>query len=160
MWEHFPGTSTTQLIEYAVEDFTHICCAWSATWFSWWYQRLKYLPFGIAQVTGIWFSFHNPSVYTIYLVSSTSQMRSKVFLPKWTELVVALYNTQPEHCYCEKLHRRTGMTVRHLRNLISDLESMNIIQRQCRKKIKYITLTGTGKRLAELLLQIHPELRR
>ena len=87
-------------------------------------------------------------------------MRKTIFLPKWTELLVTLYNTPSEQRYCEKLHRRTGMTLRHLRNLIADLEDMKIIERHCRKKIKYIRLTQSGERLAELFLQIHPELRR
>ena len=84
----------------------------------------------------------------------------KVYLPKWTEVLIALYNAPAEQRYCGKLHRKTGMTIRHLRNLIADLEDMSILSRECRRKIKYITLTDTGERLAELLLQIHPELRR
>ena len=85
---------------------------------------------------------------------------SKVFLPKWTEVLIALYNTPPEQRYCGKLHRKTGMTVRHLRSLIADLEDMKILYREYRRKIKYITLTDTGEHLAELLLQIYPELKR
>lgn len=88
------------------------------------------------------------------------KMRKAIFLPKWTELVVMLYNTPPEQRYCEKLHRRTGMTIRHLRNLTSDLEDMKIIERREEGKIKYITLTDTGKRLAELFLEVYPTLKR
>lgn len=75
-------------------------------------------------------------------------------------MLIALYNTPPEQRYCGKLHRKTGMTVRHLRSLIADLEDMKILYRECRRKIKYITLTDTGEHLAELLLQIYPELKR
>lgn len=85
---------------------------------------------------------------------------AKVFLPKWTEVLIVLYNTPPEQRYCGKLHRKTGMTVRHLRSLIADLEDMKILTRECRRKIKYITLTDTGEHLADLLLQIYPELKR
>lgn len=85
---------------------------------------------------------------------------AKVFLPKWTEVLIALYNTPAEQRYCGKLHRKTGMTVRHLRSLIADLEDMKILTRECRRKIKYITLTDTGEHLADLLLQIYPELKR
>ena len=87
-------------------------------------------------------------------------MRKAIFLPKWTELVVILYNTPPEQRYCGKLHRRTGMTIRHLRNLMSDLEDMEVIQRREEGKIKYITLTAAGERLAELFLEIYPALKR
>ena len=73
----FPTLAHPLRKENAVENFAHICAAWSSTQFSWWYQRLKYLPFGITQITGIWFSLHNPLVQTINLVSSTSQTRSK-----------------------------------------------------------------------------------
>ena len=71
MGKHSPGTAATQFIEYAVEHFSHICPARSTTWLSWWYQRLNNLPFGIVQIAGIWFPFHNPLVYTIIFVSST-----------------------------------------------------------------------------------------
>ena len=87
-------------------------------------------------------------------------MRRAIFLPKWTELVVILYNTPPEHRYCGKLHRRTGMTLRHIRNLMSDLEDMKIIERREEGKIKYITLTEAGERLAELFLEVYPTLKR
>lgn len=39
-------------------------------------QYPKRLPFGIAQVNGIWFSSHNPLVYNINLALSTFQTRS------------------------------------------------------------------------------------
>ena len=87
-------------------------------------------------------------------------MRKAIFLPKWTELVVILYNTPPEQRYCEKLHRRTGITIRHLRNLMSDLEDMEIIERREEGKIKYISLTDRGERIAELFLEIYPALKR
>ena len=87
-------------------------------------------------------------------------MHKAIFLPKWTELVVILHTTPPEQRYCGKLHRRTGMTIRHIRNLMSDLEDMKIIQRREEGKIKYITLTDTGERLAELFLEVYPALKR
>ena len=87
-------------------------------------------------------------------------MHKAIFLPKWTELVVAIYNTPEAHRYCGRLYRKTGMTVRHIRNLIGDLEDMNIIERQEMGKIKYISLTETGERLAELFLRIYPEMKR
>ncbi|MBD3184974.1 hypothetical protein GF312_22010 [Candidatus Poribacteria bacterium] len=87
-------------------------------------------------------------------------MAKPIYLPKWTELVMILHSTPPEQRYCGKLHRRTGMTIRHLRNLMSDLEDMKIIEREGKGKIKYITLTETGKQLAELFLQVYPALKR
>ena len=82
----------------------------------------------------------------------------KIFLPKWTELLIALYHTPAEHCYCGRLHREVGMTTRHLRNLITQLETKNIVTRQNGGKIKYITLTETGTRLAKLFLEIYPRI--
>ena len=87
-------------------------------------------------------------------------MRKAIFLPKWIELVVILYNTPPEHRYCGKLHRKTEMTLRHIRNLVSDLDDMKIIERREKGKIKYITLTEAGERLAELFLEVYPTLKR
>jgi predicted transcriptional regulator len=87
-------------------------------------------------------------------------MRKTIFLPKWTDLLVALYNAPPEQCYSGRLHKRTGMTIRHIRNLIDDLESMDMVRKAGDGKIKYITLTETGSHLAELFLRINPELKR
>lgn len=87
-------------------------------------------------------------------------MAQTIYLPKWTELVIALYNTKPKHRYCERLYRKTGMTTRHLRNLVTDLEEMDIVRREQGRKIKYISLTDTGEQLAQLLCQIYPTLKR
>jgi predicted transcriptional regulator len=83
-----------------------------------------------------------------------------IYLPKWTEVVVALYNTPAEQRYCGKLFRKTGMTMRHLRNLIAQLEKMNIVKRHHGSKVKYIQLTKRGEELAELFIEIFPTLKR
>lgn len=83
-------------------------------------------------------------------------MGEKIFLPKWTEVLVALYVTPEKHCYCGKLHRKTKMTTRHLRDLINQLEEKNIIERRESSKIKYIKLTETGEKLALMFLEIYP----
>ena len=88
----------------------------------------------------------------------SGKMSKKIFLPKWTELLIVLYNTPEEQRYCGRRHRKTGMTTRHLRSIITDLEKMNIIARQARSKIKYIQLTETGARLAELFIEVKPTL--
>ena len=82
-------------------------------------------------------------------------MSRKIFLPKWTKLLVILYNTPARHRYCGKLHRKTGMTVRHVRDLITDLEKLNLVSRQEGAKIRYINLTESGKRLAKMFLEVY-----
>ena len=82
-------------------------------------------------------------------------MTEKIFLPKWTEVVVALYVTPDEHCYCGRLHRKTRMTNRHMRDLVAQLEEKNIIERHEGSKIKYMKLTETGEKLARLFLEIY-----
>ena len=86
-------------------------------------------------------------------------MSQKIFLPKWADLLIALYNSSEEQRYCGRLHKQTGITTRHLRSLIDDLEKMNIISVQSRGKIKYIKLTETGTKLAESLVKIYPALK-
>ena len=44
--------------------------------------------------------------------------------------------------------------------VIEQLFDMKIIERREEGKIKYITLTDTGKRLAELFLEVYPTLKR
>lgn len=87
-------------------------------------------------------------------------MPKTIFLPKWTELLIALYNSPPEQCYCGRLHKATGTTIRHIRNLIADLENMGIVRKVGNGKIRYIELTETGKQLAEQFLCICPQLKR
>lgn len=83
-------------------------------------------------------------------------MAEQIFLPKWTDVVVALYVTPKEHCYCGRLHRKTRMTTRHMRDLVAQLEEKNIIERHTGSKIKYIKLTDTGVKLAKMFLEIYP----
>lgn len=83
-----------------------------------------------------------------------------IHLPKWTELVIALYNLPAEQRYCERLCKRTGMTTKHIRDLTAQLEKIGILKRQQGSKIRYIELTETGQELAELFLKIYPALRR
>ncbi len=80
---------------------------------------------------------------------SKRKMPKTIFLPKWTQLLVALYNLPPEQCYCGRLNKATGMTIRHIRNLIDDLECMGMVRKASDGKIKYITLTETGSHLAD-----------
>lgn len=87
-------------------------------------------------------------------------MTREIFLPKWTEILVAIYNSPEDQRYCGKLHRRTGMTIRHLRSLVRSLEGMGIVTKEGKGKIKYIQLTDSGINLAEALLEIYPALRR
>ena len=83
-------------------------------------------------------------------------MADQVFLPKWIDLVVALYVTPEEHRYCGRLHRKTNMTTRHLRDLIAQLEEKNIVERNESSKIKYLRLTAKGEQLARSFLEIIP----
>ena len=87
-------------------------------------------------------------------------MAKAIFLPKWTELLVAVYNSPPEQCYCGRLNKATGMTIRHIRNLIADLEEMGMVTKCGDGKIRYIELTETGRQLAEEFLKISPQLKR
>ncbi len=83
-----------------------------------------------------------------------------ISLPKWTEVLVVLYNTPEAHRYCGRLYRKTGITARHLRNLMADMEDMQFVRRREGTKIRYIALTKTGTRLAQLFLEIYPTLKR
>jgi len=97
---------------------------------------------------------------TFQMSSSKSKMPKEIYLPKWTELLVALYNTPEDQRYCGRLHRRTGITIRHIRDLVNSLEGMGIVAKEGQGKIKYIRLTDAGTNLAEALLEIYPALKR
>lgn len=85
-------------------------------------------------------------------------MLNRIFLPKWTDLLVTLYNTPEQQRYCGRLYRTTGITTRHLRDLVTQLEARDIIHREIKSKIKYVYLTDKGLKLAKLLVQIYPTL--
>lgn len=89
-------------------------------------------------------------------------MSDNIYFPKWVELLVTLYNTPENKRYCGFLHRKTGITIRHLRTLVSELEDFNfvVVAKKRNNKIKYIDLTETGKRVALSLLKIFPVFKR
>ena len=72
---------------------------------------------------------------------------------------MALYNAPAEQRYCGRLARSTGMTTRHTRNLIADLEALHFVKRAQGRKIRYLSLTDKGEELAEMFLRIYPTLK-
>ena len=91
-----------------------------------------------------------------------TEMSQAIYLPKWVELLIALYNTEKKYRYCGCLHRKTGITIRHIRNLVSDLEAIDFVVTYTHKnnKIKLIDLTDRGKEIAVSFLKIYPFLKR
>lgn len=88
------------------------------------------------------------------------KMSKPLQLPKWTTLLTTLYNIPAEQRYCERLHKTTGITTRHLRAVIADLEQQEMVKRAGAGKIKYLHLTEKGTQLAESLLRIYPVVKR
>jgi hypothetical protein len=75
----------------------------------------------------------------------SKKMPEQIYLPKWTELLVALYNIPEEQRYCGRLHKRTGITIRHIRDLVNNLERMGIVTKEGKGKIKYIRLNDNNR---------------
>lgn len=77
-----------------------------------------------------------------------------IYLPKWVELLVTLYNMPDNERYCQRLYRKLKMNSSHVRTMIHHLEKHSLIKRVPDRKIRYITLTEKGNMLAELMLRI------
>jgi len=84
---------------------------------------------------------------------------SRLVVPKWVELVIAVYNAPERGTYYQKLTQRADITSSYIRTLLLALEASGLIRRRPRKNIQYIELTEKGKEIAEMLMRIKQEVR-
>ncbi len=86
-------------------------------------------------------------------------MTSSIYLPKWNEVLVALYRAPDYRRYCQKINHQVESSANHIREIVKQLTKKKLIEIFATKKIKRIFVTDKGKRVAISILDIMSELR-
>jgi len=86
-------------------------------------------------------------------------MPPRLRLTKWNEILIAISNCQRRCCYCEKLSRKISGSLTYLRDTIKALANNELIEIKPDKKIKWLYLTGKGKKISCALQEIKEEMK-
>lgn len=85
-------------------------------------------------------------------------MIRSLYLPRWYDVLLQLKKTPEEKRYCQKIYQQVRVSSNHVRNIVKLLEQHRLIEIMPTKKIKRITVTERGKRVAVSILNIKSEL--
>lgn len=80
-------------------------------------------------------------------------------LPKWNDILIAIYKSQQRKPYAQKLNREIRGSLTHLRGVIKSLADFQLIEIYNGKKTKHLMLTEKGRQVAEKLLSVRDYLR-
>jgi predicted transcriptional regulator len=81
-------------------------------------------------------------------------MLSDLNLPAWFDVLVLLNGIDSKQNYYQNLLKKTPIASSHIRCIIALLKKRNLIKEQSTCKIKYLSLTESGKQLAQHISQI------
>lgn len=81
-------------------------------------------------------------------------MVNKLRMPRWNDVLLAIYKSQDSGRYCQRLNRRVKGSLTHLRDIVQALARQKLIEVYNQKKIKRIRLTEKGQRVAVHILKI------
>lgn len=81
-------------------------------------------------------------------------------LPRWNDVLLAIYKTRKENRYCERLNRNLKASRTHIRQIVKLLAQHNLIEIIETKKIKRLAITERGRKVIVAILQIRSELSR
>lgn len=87
-------------------------------------------------------------------------MAEDLRLPKWNEILIAIYKAQQRKPYAQKLNREIKGSLTHLREVVKALADFQLIEIYEGKKAKQIVLTEKGRQVAEKLISVREYLRR
>ena len=81
-------------------------------------------------------------------------MEKLIYLPKWSDVLIAIYKSPESKRYCQKIAHNVDSTNNHIRAIVKALEELKLVEIVPTKKIKQIYLTEKGKGVALALLNI------
>ena len=81
-------------------------------------------------------------------------------LPRWNDVLLAIYRCRDNSRYCEKLNRKVKASRTHLREIVKLLARQRLIRIVPGTKVKLLQLTSKGRRIAACILEIRSELSR
>jgi predicted transcriptional regulator len=87
-------------------------------------------------------------------------MISSLTMPRWNDVLLAMYKSREDCRYCEKLNRTVRASRTHIREIIRAMARHGLIEIIESSKIKRLELTEKGKKIAAYVLGIRSELSR
>lgn len=79
-------------------------------------------------------------------------------LPRWNHVLLEIYRSPEGARYCERLTRRVKGSQSHLRDVVKMLERHRLIRIEPTSKVKKLTLTEKGRKVALHLLEVRAEI--
>ena len=86
-------------------------------------------------------------------------MTCSLYLPRWNDVLVEIFNEVNGNRYCQKLNRRVKGSLTHLRGVVRLLEKFGLVKIVPTKKIKQIILTEKGRRACINIMNLKSELK-
>jgi predicted transcriptional regulator len=86
-------------------------------------------------------------------------MTARLFLPTWTEVVLALHSLEPKDRYPQRLLRRTNAASSYFREVLGSLEASGLLEVKRSGRINRLVLTAAGNQLVFHLSECRKVLR-
>lgn len=78
---------------------------------------------------------------------------ARLFLPRWTEVLLVLSQLEAKDCYYQRLLRHTKAASSYVREVLHSLESEGYLEVKKSGRINRLVLTAMGNKLAFHLLE-------
>ena len=85
-------------------------------------------------------------------------MTCSLKLKRWTDVLLAIRNTNEKQCYCERLYRILHCSRTHIRVIANMLMNNSLVKAIPYKNVKRLKLTNRGQRVTSSLAEIKQEL--
>jgi hypothetical protein len=82
------------------------------------------------------------------------RMTARLFLPKWTEVVLALQELELRHRYYQRLTRQTSVASSYIREVLTALEDYRLLEVKRSGHTKRLVLTALGNQLVFHLREV------
>lgn len=79
-------------------------------------------------------------------------------LPRWQAVIIAIFRSRERDRYAERLYRQINTSRSHVREIVKKLANECLIEISSARKMKLLTLTKKGERIAVSLLDLKAEL--
>ena len=81
-------------------------------------------------------------------------MKPHLRMPRWIDILLAIYKSPEQHSYCERLNRSVGCSLTYFRNTVALMAKHDLLEIHEGRKIKTLRLTERGHQIASRILAI------
>ena len=96
--------------------------------------------------------------HTLTLNYFTNKMEPSPPVPRWQQVLLAIYKSSEEHRYCERLNRIIRGSRSYLGRTVKRLAEQGLITIHPMSKIKWLSLTDKGKRVLHSIIEMRTHL--